>query len=296
MTDTKKPINDHDANRDPITGEPGAHPVGTGVGAAGAGAAGAAIGAVVGGPVGAIIGAVVGAVGGGLAGKSAAESINPTVEDEYWRTNHATQPYVEPGRQYEDYQPAYRTGYEAYGRHAENKKTFDEVEPELKSEYEKSHSTTGLAWDKAKPATRAAWDRADSTFKLYEERLIADKQREKTGEVAVGKRVETETAKVSVPIEKERVVIERTTPTDAGTAVAPGDVNFGEGEVARVEVYEETADVRKEAFVREEVNVRKEVDRSTINAEEQLRREELDVKTDGNPVVRPPNQRPGQSV
>ena len=33
-----------DANRDPITGAPGAHPVGTGVGAAGGGAAGAAIG------------------------------------------------------------------------------------------------------------------------------------------------------------------------------------------------------------------------------------------------------------
>ena len=32
-----------DANRDPITGTPGAHPVGTGVGAAGGGSAGAAI-------------------------------------------------------------------------------------------------------------------------------------------------------------------------------------------------------------------------------------------------------------
>ncbi|NJL23055.1 MAG: hypothetical protein HC895_23115, partial [Leptolyngbyaceae cyanobacterium SM1_3_5] len=37
-----------DSNPDPITGEPGAHPVGTGIGAAGAGAAGAAIGGVVG--------------------------------------------------------------------------------------------------------------------------------------------------------------------------------------------------------------------------------------------------------
>ncbi len=293
MTDAKKPDS---TNPDPITGQPGAHPVGTGVGAAGAGAAGAAIGAVVGGPVGAIVGAVVGAVSGGLAGKSAAEAMDPTVEDEYWRSNHATQPYVEPGRKYEDYQPAYRTGYEAYGRHAEAKKSFDEVEPELKSEYDKLHGGKGLAWDKAKPATRAAWDRADSSFKLYEERLIADKQREKTGEVAVGKRVETETARVSVPIDKERVVIERTTPVDAGTAVAPGEANFGAGEVARVEVYEEKADVRKEAFVREEVNVKKVVDHSTVNAEEQLKREELDVKTDGNPVVRRPDGRPDDRV
>lgn len=123
------------------------------------------------------------------------------------------------------------------------------------------------------------------TLKLYEERLIANKNRQKTGEVAVGKRVETETARASVPIEKERVVIERMTPEDAGRAVGVGAVDFQTGEVARMEVYEETADIHKEAFVREQVNVRKEVVRETVDGEETLRREELDVKTDGRPVV-----------
>lgn len=122
-------------------------------------------------------------------------------------------------------------------------------------------------------------------LRLYEERLIASKTRAKTGEVAIGKRVETETAKVSVPIDKERVVIERTTPTGAGTVVTPGIGAFQEGEVARVEVYEETPDIRKEAFVREEVSVRKEVDHETVNAEETLRREELNIDTEGRPVV-----------
>ena len=125
----------------------------------------------------------------------------------------------------------------------------------------------------------------DQTFKLYQERLIASKQRVKTGEVAIGKRVETETAQVSVPLEKERVVIERVTPQDAGRAVAPGSVNFGEGEVARIETYEETADIRKEAFVREEVKVKKVVDHETVEAQETLRREELDVDSEGRPVV-----------
>ena len=122
-------------------------------------------------------------------------------------------------------------------------------------------------------------------LRLYEERLIASKTRAKTGEVAVGKHVETETSKVSVPIDKERVVIERTTPTGAGAAVTPGAEAFREGEVARMEVYEETPDIRKEAFVREEVSVRKEVDHETVNAEETLRREELDIDTEGRPVV-----------
>jgi uncharacterized protein (TIGR02271 family) len=127
-------------------------------------------------------------------------------------------------------------------------------------------------------------DRDHQTLRLYQERLIANKTRVKTGEVTVGKHIETETARVSVPVERERVVIERVTPADAGTAVTPGEADFREGEVARVEIYEETPNIQKEAFVREEVRIRKEVDRETVNAEEQLRREELDVNNNDLPI------------
>jgi len=130
------------------------------------------------------------------------------------------------------------------------------------------------------------------TFKLYEERLVASKSRVKTGEVAVSKHIETETARVSVPIEKERVVIERVTPTDGGRAVSPGEVSFQEGEVARIEVYEETPDIHKEAFVREEVKIKKVVQQETVEAKETIRREELDVNTEGHPVVNEPGQNP----
>ena len=138
--------------------------------------------------------------------------------------------------------------------------------------------------------------RKHQTFKLYEERLIANKKRVKTGEVAIGKHVETEIERVSVPIEKERVVIERVTPADAGTTVAPSESDFHEGEVARIEVYEETADIHKEAFVREEVRVKKVVDRDTVEAQETLRREELDVNTQGQPVVNEPEQIPTDRI
>lgn len=127
-------------------------------------------------------------------------------------------------------------------------------------------------------------ERDHQTLKLYQERLIANKKRVKAGEVAIGKHVETETAKVAVPVEKERVVIERVTPTDAGVVVNPGEATFREGEVAHVELYEETADIHKEAFVREEVRVSKEVERDTVEAQETLRREELDINTGGIPV------------
>jgi uncharacterized protein (TIGR02271 family) len=122
------------------------------------------------------------------------------------------------------------------------------------------------------------------TFKLYEERLIANKQRIKTGEVAIGKHIETETARVAVPVERERVVIERVTPTDAGKAVTPGEADFREGEVARVELHEETPDIRKEAVLREEVRVKKVVEHDTVEAQETVRREELDVNAPGLPI------------
>lgn len=132
-------------------------------------------------------------------------------------------------------------------------------------------------------------ERDHQSFKLYEERLIADKQRRKAGEVIVGKHVETETARVSVPIEKERVIIERTTPVDAGATIPSSQLDFHQGEVARMEVYEETPDIHKEAFVREQVTVRKEVDRDTVTADATLRREELDVDNQGNLVVKKPH-------
>ncbi|GAB4243131.1 MAG: hypothetical protein Kow0049_32610 [Stanieria sp.] len=121
-------------------------------------------------------------------------------------------------------------------------------------------------------------------LKLYEERLVANKGRFRTGSVAVGKRVETKTAEVSVPIEKERVVIERHSPTES-VPVTPGETAFQEGEVARVEVYEESADIEKQAFVREEVSIRKEVEQDTVTAHETVRREELELDADGNPII-----------
>ncbi|MGZ5139155.1 MAG: hypothetical protein ACXWCX_15260, partial [Burkholderiales bacterium] len=76
-------------NRDPITGAPGAHPIGTGLGAAAGGiAAGAAAGTLAAGPIGTAIGAAAGAIAGGLAGKAVAEHFDPTAEEAYWRDTY----------------------------------------------------------------------------------------------------------------------------------------------------------------------------------------------------------------
>ncbi len=148
-----------DANPDPITGAPGAHPVGTGLGAAAAGAAAGATGGLIAGPAGAAVGAVIGAVAGGLAGKGVAEAIDPTVEDAYWRANYPRRSYYDSSTAYDHYRPAYQYGWESRGQHAG--RSFEEAETELKRGWESGKEHAKLSWDKAKHATRDAWDRIE---------------------------------------------------------------------------------------------------------------------------------------
>lgn len=147
-----------DANRDPITDAPGAHPVGVGVGAAGAGAAGALIGSVAG-PVGTAVGAVVGAVAGGLAGKGVAEAVNPTAEDAYWREEYYNRSYYDQGIPYDEYAPAYRYGWESRTRYAGKK--YDQVETDLGRDWDRFKGKSRLNWERAKLATRDAWHRVE---------------------------------------------------------------------------------------------------------------------------------------
>jgi hypothetical protein len=143
-------------NRDPITGEPGAHPVAVGVGAAAGGAAtGAALGTTLG-PIGTVVGTLAGGVVGALAGKAIGEKVNPTEEDAYWEHSYKLRPYVPSGIAYHVYRPAYRYGWESRGLH--EGKRFEEVEHDLRSGW---GATTDMEWDDARPAVRDAWDRVD---------------------------------------------------------------------------------------------------------------------------------------
>ena len=144
-------------NRDPITGEPGAHPVGTGIGAAlGGAAAGALTGTSVG-PVGTIVGAALGAIVGGLAGKSAAEAIDPTAEDVYWRDNFTHRPYAGPNASFDDYGPAYGYGVAAYRRFPGRR--FNDLDVDLSQDWAAARGPSRLEWAHAREAARDAWQR-----------------------------------------------------------------------------------------------------------------------------------------
>jgi len=147
-----------DSNADPITGAPGAHPVGVGLGAvAGGVAAGAAAGTMAAGPIGTAVGAAVGAVVGGLGGKAVAEGVNPTAEENYWRDNYQQESYYRSGTTFDDYAPAYRLGWDASSRYGD--RSFEDIESVMEHDYTTLRGQSRLEWEDAKHATRAAWDR-----------------------------------------------------------------------------------------------------------------------------------------
>ena len=157
------------ANLDPITSEPGAHMLGTGLGAAAGGmagamagmaasaATGAAAGTLLGGPIGGSIGLVAGAVAGGLLGRAAGEAIHPTEEDHHWSSSYTREPYYDSDYAYDDYLPAYRTGTEGFD--ADPDKSFEDIEAQLQEDYILNRGRSRLGWDKARAPMLAAWER-----------------------------------------------------------------------------------------------------------------------------------------
>lgn len=83
--------------------------------------------------------------------------INPTAEEAYWREAYRREPYFREGLGYEDYGPAYRVGYTGPMRRSG---AFDEIEGELKNDFDRVRGRSRLRWEEAREATRAAWRRA----------------------------------------------------------------------------------------------------------------------------------------
>ncbi|HZN64239.1 MAG TPA: YsnF/AvaK domain-containing protein [Tepidisphaeraceae bacterium] len=287
MASDKRDTRGKDTNPDPITGAPGSHPVGTGIGAAGAGAAGAAIGSMAG-PVGTVIGAVAGAVAGGFAGKGVAEMVDPTAEDAYWRENYKTRPYVQKGASYDTYAPAYRYGVESSQKF--KGRQFDEVEVDLRKNWETTHGRSGMAWDSAKDAVRDAWTRVSSgatqtrtlnegqeTIPVVEEELrVGKREVERGGSVRVETRVEERPVQEQVNLREEHVSVERRPVNRPAT---PADINKA-GTTIEARERSEEAVIEKTPRVVEEVVVGKEATERSETIRDTVRRTDVEVQQD----------------
>ena len=145
-------------NADIITGEPGSHPIGTGIGGIGGAAAGAAIGTMAG-PLGTLIGGAIGAVVGGGLGHAAAEAIDPTHEEAYWRAEHANTDYYRESHDFDrDMHPAYAVGYANRARYPVDAR-FDDHEADLERSWHEVKGESRLEWNEARQASRDAWNR-----------------------------------------------------------------------------------------------------------------------------------------
>ena len=83
------------------------------------------------------------------------EHIAPDIDTHFrahWQSNYAS-----GGGSYEDYDPAYRYGSSMASHESYRGRPWNDVEPELRSNWESSYPQSG--WDKFKAAVREGWDR-----------------------------------------------------------------------------------------------------------------------------------------
>jgi hypothetical protein len=79
-------------------------------------------------------------------------------EDEYWRRNYETRPYASSGTfDYDYYRPGYRYGYEAAHRYSDHQ--WDDVESDLRRDWDVYEHRGKSTWEQMKSAIRDAWDR-----------------------------------------------------------------------------------------------------------------------------------------
>ncbi|MFH7764615.1 hypothetical protein [Acinetobacter sp. BSP-28] len=155
------PISDKESNRVPDMNEANDHPVGTSIGTVSGVAAGAALESAAG-PAGAVVGGIIGDV----VGNEAADAINPVEEDAYWREQHRDRPYFhETQNTYSDldYDRDYRVAYEVGYKNRplfDSDTHFEQVETELRTQWEAIKGPSRLDWEQAKYAAKDAWLRA----------------------------------------------------------------------------------------------------------------------------------------
>ncbi|MFL5594354.1 MAG: hypothetical protein ACJ785_07060 [Gemmatimonadaceae bacterium] len=78
-------------------------------------------------------------------------------EDEYWRSNFSSKPYVRGDRNYDYYRPAYRYGAESAMRH--NGKDWNSVQGDLERGWDKYRGDAKSTWQDIKDAVRDGWNR-----------------------------------------------------------------------------------------------------------------------------------------
>ena len=124
--------------------------------------------------------------------------------------------------------------------------------------------------------------KADDVVQLSEEELHVNKSTVQAGEVKVGKHVVSEQKSVTVPVEHEEVVVTRHA---VDREVDPATIG-ADGETVKVPVMAEKVSTSVTAHVVEEVEVGKRMVSEERTITDTVRKEQLDMDTDGNVDVK----------
>lgn len=81
-----------------------------------------------------------------------------STEESYWRQNYRNRPYTDENREFDEYRPGYKYGYESADRMGG--RPWHEAEPELRSGWDEYEDRNDSTWDQIKDSVKDAWDRA----------------------------------------------------------------------------------------------------------------------------------------
>lgn len=316
----KKNKSNERANRDPITGEKGSHPVGTAAGATAGGAAGAAAG-IPAGPVGVGVGAAAGAVVGGVAGHAAGEQFNPTSGSDLGR--FIDYKVVDPANDkigtvdavWEDHtgQPTYlaiRTGWLGLGKaHVipAHRAEVSERSRTIRVPYTADFVKAAPTFDSAEDITEESETRLRHYFDVGSDRATYNEQyvdqprrtsaerddeaklRLKAEDVKIGKR-EVEYGGVRLRKVIRTETVNRPVELQREEVViervpVEGEVRTGEAEFSNEEIYiplrREEAVVEKGVHETEEIRVGKRRESDQRDIQETVRREDVEIEKQG---------------
>jgi hypothetical protein len=98
------------------------------------------------------------------------DKITPDIDNDSYYRSHWNAKYSNADDSYDDYLPAYRYGNEARRLQKYRSRHWDDVESDLKSDWESRYTTGTSTWQKFKDAVRHGWDKItpdmddDSTY------------------------------------------------------------------------------------------------------------------------------------
>ena len=91
-----------------------------------------------------------------MAEKRTGTTLDWTTEEAYWRNNYTTRPYIGTNQDFAYWSPGYRYGYDSAMKYPG--KTWNDVEADLRSAWDRVEYRGQRTWEQIKDAVRDAWD------------------------------------------------------------------------------------------------------------------------------------------